>query len=72
VPPSAAGSDLRATRLAAHISLQTVADALGSWPIRISELERGLKHDTAFARRYMTWLAVHGEDAPKARRPLAV
>jgi len=69
--PVPVGSELRATRLDARISLQTVADALGSWPTRISELERGLKHDTALARRYMTWLVVHGEDAPKAKRLLA-
>jgi len=55
----------------ACISLQTVADALGSWPTRISELERGLTHDTALARRYMTWLAKHATDAPKARRLVA-
>jgi len=54
--PVLAGHDLRATRLAARVSLQTVADALGSWPTRISELERGLKHDTALARRYGQWL----------------
>jgi transposase len=54
--PVLAGHDLRAARLAARISLQTVADALGSWPTRISELERGLKHDTALARRYDQWL----------------
>jgi len=30
--PVPAGADLRAARLAAHISLQTVADAIGSWP----------------------------------------
>jgi transposase len=65
--PVPVGADLRAARLDARISLQTVADALGSWPTRISELERGLKHDTALARRYMTWLAEHAKDAPKAR-----
>jgi transposase len=54
-----AGNDLRAARLAAHISLQTVADALSSWPTRISELERALKHDTDLARRYAQWLALH-------------
>jgi len=54
--PVLAGHDLRVTRLAARVSLQTVADALGSWPTRISELERGLKHDTALARRYGQWL----------------
>ncbi len=69
--PVPAGSDLRAVRLAARISLQTVADALGSWPTRISELERGLKHDTALARRYVAWLDEHAEQAPKAKRLLA-
>jgi len=34
------GADLRADRLAVHISLQTVADAIGRRPTRISELER--------------------------------
>lgn len=54
--PVPVGADLRAARLAAGISLQTVADALGSWPTRISELERALKFDTALARRYVHWL----------------
>ncbi|MHB1763794.1 MAG: transposase [Acidimicrobiales bacterium] len=66
-----AGSDLRSARLSARISLQTVADALGSWPTRISELERGLKHDTALARRYVKWLSEHGANAPKAKRLIA-
>lgn len=69
--PVPVGSDLRAARLAARISLQTVAGAIGSWPTRISQLERGLKHDTALARRYMAWHVAHGEDAPKAKRFLA-
>lgn len=50
------GADLRAARLAAGISLQVVADALGSWPTRISEIERGIKHNTELARRYVHWL----------------
>ena len=65
------GADLRAARVVAHISLQVVADALGSWPTRISELERGLKHDTELAQRYVAWLDEHGEQAPKAKRLLA-
>ncbi len=60
------GSDLRAARLSARISLQAVADALGSWPTRISELERGLTHDTALARRYVKWLDERSADAPEA------
>jgi len=66
-----AGPDLRAARVAACISLKTVASALDSWLTRISALERGLTHDTALARRYVAWLADHGEDAPKARRLFA-
>lgn len=51
------GTDLRAARQQAHISLATAAAALESWPTRISELERGLAHNTDLARRYNTWLA---------------
>jgi transposase len=50
------GLGLRATRTAARISLATVAAALGTWPTRISELERGLKHDVDLATRYQRWL----------------
>ena len=70
--PVPVGADLRAARLAAGISLQTVADALGSWPTRMSELERALKFDTALAQRYVAWLDQHAEEAPKAKRLLAV
>jgi transposase len=69
--PVPVGSDLRAARVAACLSLKTVADALGSWPTRISELERGLRHDTALAQHYNTWLAEHAKDAPKTKRRLA-
>lgn len=54
-----AGADLRARRHAAGTTLQAAADALDSWPTRISELERGLRHDTDLARRYQTWLDTH-------------
>ena len=52
-----AGGDLRAARQASGLSLATVAHALGSWPIRISRLERSLDFDTELARRYETLLA---------------
>jgi transposase len=55
--PVRAGSDLRAARLAARISLQTVADALGSSINQISRLERALVHDSELARRYEHWLS---------------
>lgn len=54
--PVPLGADLRADRLAAGISLKTVAEALGTWPTRISELERALKFDTGLAQRYVRWL----------------
>ena len=34
-----------------------VADALASWPTRISRLERGLVYDGDLAKRYRQWLA---------------
>ncbi|MHB1487450.1 MAG: 3'-5' exonuclease [Acidimicrobiales bacterium] len=36
--------------------MATVAEALGTWPTRISQLERGLKHNTELASRYQLWL----------------
>ncbi len=52
-----AGAELRTARQNANLSLDTVASALGTWPIRISELERGIKHNTQLTRRYQTLLA---------------
>jgi len=51
-----AGAELRAARKNAGLSLKTVAATLGTWPIRISELERGIIHNTHLARRYQTLL----------------
>jgi len=50
------GGELRAARTAAGISLDTVSSELGTWPIRISRLERGLDHDSNLAGRYEAWL----------------
>jgi len=50
------GADLRSARTAAGITLATAAEALSTWPTRISELERGLTHDADLALRYETWL----------------
>jgi transposase len=56
-PPAVPNCDeLRTTRIAANITLTTVATELGSWPTRISQLERGLTHNTNLATRYQTWL----------------
>ncbi len=51
------GAELRALRKSCGIGLQTVAEALGSRPTRISGLERGLVHDGALAKHYGQWLA---------------
>ncbi|MDQ4069846.1 MAG: hypothetical protein M3203_10325, partial [Actinomycetota bacterium] len=50
------GTELRSARLDAGITLATAAEALGTWPIRVSELERGVTHDAELARRYELWL----------------
>ena len=50
------GNELRAARNAAQISLSTASAELGTWPIRISRLERGLDYDSDLAERYRTWL----------------
>jgi transposase len=50
------GRDLRAARTAAGISLDTVSSELGTWPTKISRLERGLDHNSDLARRYEAWL----------------
>jgi len=70
--PVPTGADLRVARRAAHLSLQSVADALHSWPSRISEFERGRKHDAALAHRYMAWLLPHGKYPPHAGCSFAV
>ena len=55
-PVVPAGADLRTKRLAASLTLAVAAETLGTWPIRLSELERGLVHDAELARRYQLWL----------------
>jgi hypothetical protein len=50
------GSQLRVERNAAKINLTTVSNELGTYPLRISRLERGLDHDREFAGRYQAWL----------------
>jgi transposase len=50
------GTDLRAERNAAKISLTTASHELGTYPLRISRLERGIDHDREFAEQYRAWL----------------
>ena len=49
-------ADLRAARLHSGLTLAVAAEALGTWPIRLSEIERGLAHNAELARRYELWL----------------
>jgi transposase len=50
------GHQLRSDRVAAGISLEAAARAIGSHGIRLSELERGLRFDLRLAERYQSWL----------------
>ncbi len=65
-------TDLRPLRNAKNISLATAAHALGTWPIRISEIERELRYDGAFSQRYRDWLntahRLGGRHAGRTRR----
>jgi transposase len=57
------GADLRAARIKAGLTLADPAEALGTWPIAISRLERGLAHDADLARRYSLWLHLTSDQA---------
>ncbi len=50
------GAELRTARLNTSITLAVAAEALCTWPIRLSELERGVAHDAELAHRYQLWL----------------
>lgn len=54
------GPELRTLRQHQGLPLVAVASALGTTPIRLSTLERGLVHDTRLARRCRTWLTERG------------
>jgi len=49
-------TDLRPARLSRGLSLQTVADHFGVWPMHISTIERGKRRDDDLAHRYRQWL----------------
>lgn len=56
-PPAVPDVDqLRAARTAAGISIKTAAAELGTYPMRISRLERRVHLDTDLAIRYQQWL----------------
>lgn len=48
--------DLRRTRREKNLPLRIVVEALGTSPIHVSRIERGLEHDREFTERYRTWL----------------
>jgi transposase len=50
------GADLRDTRKALGLTLADAAPELGTYPTRISRLERGLDHNNDLANRYHQWL----------------
>jgi transposase len=54
------GAELRSMRQHHGLPLTAVANAVGTTPIRLSTLERGLVHDTRLARRCRTWLTERG------------
>ena len=58
-PPGVADrSQLRTTRTAAGLTLAAAADALDTWPARISELERGAGRNDDLEHRYRLWLGL--------------
>ena len=65
-----AGADLRARRGDAGLSLATVAEQLGSWPTRISELERRLHDNAELAIGYQLWLDHHHPQPNTIPKPL--
>ena len=50
------GADLRRQRTRHGLSIDAAAKALHTWPARISELERGLRHNRDLANRYQQHL----------------
>lgn len=50
------GPDLRRCRRDAKVSLESAAETLGTWPTRLSGIERGLIHDAKLATKYQHWL----------------
>ncbi len=50
------GADLRHRREHADLTLADAANALNTWPIAISRLERGITHNTDLSTRYNHWL----------------
>ena len=62
-PPTPNCARLRTQRQQANITITQAAQAIGTRPARISELELGRNHNHQLATRYQTWLRTH-EAAP--------
>ena len=58
-PPVPHGADLRRQRTQQGLSIEATARALNTWSTRISELERGLRHNRDLAERYQQHLTQH-------------
>jgi transposase len=58
------GDELRQLRTEHGLSLTVVCNAIGTTPIGLSRLERGLDHNTSLARRARTWILQQHEHAP--------
>lgn len=52
-------AELRTLRLHAGFTLTAVCNGVGTFPIRLSELERGLIHDTDLTRRARDWIVAN-------------
>jgi transposase len=55
-PPVPASDDLRPLRKAAGLTLETAAQHLGTWPVKLSRIERGLARDDTLTEQYRAWL----------------
>ena len=49
-------TDLRPARHTRGLTLQTVANHFGVWPMHISTIERGTRRDDTLATAYREWL----------------
>ena len=58
-PDVASGADLRRQRTRQGLTIRCTAQALGAAPNRISELERGIIHNSSLAERYQRHLAAN-------------
>jgi transposase len=51
-------AELRAARIAGGLTLREAAEALGTIPIRLSEIERDIRRNGDLEHRYRTWLGL--------------